>query len=130
MSNDYKLGDTWSTRQKVRISGQYQCQECGQEITCVADEIFPPCGTCKAAATWELVDITGQPDEAEALPDSEEVEAAETAEEIQPVEEPAPPAEEPPKPIIARELVRPEAEETSGAGALPAPGGPPGAPRA
>ena len=56
------IGDNWNTRQTVRVSGQYRCQGCGLEITCVEGKRFPPCGVCDAAVAWELVDITGQAD--------------------------------------------------------------------
>ncbi|MGG4610783.1 zinc ribbon-containing protein [Providencia sp. Me31A] len=39
MSNTHKSGEP------VVISGIYKCSKCGNEVTCVEDEPFPPC--CK-----------------------------------------------------------------------------------
>ncbi|WP_099830444.1 hypothetical protein [Mesotoga sp. Brook.08.105.5.1] len=35
-----------TTGQKVEVSGIYKCTNCGNEVTCVKGERFPPCSKC------------------------------------------------------------------------------------
>lgn len=48
---------------RVTTSRIYRCLGCGNEVTCVRSEPFPPCRWCGSAAQYLLARATRQPGE-------------------------------------------------------------------